>query len=69
MRAVQKLMRTVPTYSFKNIMNQYPPCNIENCMCLVYLNVKDSYNDRYHYQRCYERQTKYIQKTTIKFDI
>ena len=60
MRPIQRLMRTVSIHTQKNTMNNFPPCNIDNCMCLVYLNLRDSYNDRHHYYRCYERQTKYL---------
>ncbi len=35
---------------------QYPPCNIDICICIVNLNLKDSYNDLLHYRKCYNNK-------------
>ena len=39
--------------------NGFPPCHLDICMCMVNLNLKDSYSDQIHYKNCYNRNLSY----------
>ena len=46
-----------------NIIKNYLPCSL-NCSCVITLNLKDSYTDRYLYKRCYSEKMKYTNSST-----
>ncbi len=51
----QTLARFIVRTAYKGYNNGFPPCNMDICMCMINLNIKDSYNDRIHYNNCYNR--------------
>lgn len=53
MKIINKSMYLPP----KNII----PCNLDRCICMVNLNLKESYNDIYCYKQCFKRNAKFTQ--------
>ena len=54
-----KVMKDFIIRTSYNSYKNFPPCNMDICICMVNLNLRDSYSDRHHYKNCYERNSKY----------
>ena len=48
------------------IVKNYLPCR-EDCICVRILNLQDSYQDRFLYKKCFERNKMYTSASTIDF--
>ena len=48
------------------IVKYYLPCR-EDCSCIRVLNLQDSYQDRFLYKKCFERNKMYTSTSTINF--
>lgn len=49
--------------SYPRYNNQFKHCRLDICSCLMNLNLQNSYSDRFHYKKCYDRVESFFTKS------
>ncbi len=57
MNLARKVLHTYPQYN-----NNFVPCRLDICSCLMNHNLQNSYSDRFHYKKCYDRVESFFTK-------
>lgn len=58
-KAVNAYLKKAPQF---NVHRNFIPCNSHFCSCIINRNIKDSYSDRYHYKKCFDRNMNFYKK-------
>lgn len=60
---VAKTVLLYPRYN-----NNFPPCKLDICSCLMTHNLQASYTDRFHYKKCYDRVERFFSKPSKRVE-
>lgn len=63
MNVARKVILSYPQYN-----NKYIPCRLDICSCVMNHNLQNSYSDRFHYKKCYDRVESFFTKKSKRVE-
>ena len=64
MNVARKIFFSYPQYN-----NNFPPCRLDICSCLMNHNLQSSYTDRFNYKKCYDRVESFFMKKSKRVEL
>lgn len=63
MNVAKKIVLSYPQYN-----NNFIPCRLDICSCLMNHNLQNSYTDRFQYKKCYDRVESFFTKKSKRVE-
>lgn len=63
MNVARKVILSYPKYN-----NNFIPCRLDICSCLMNHNLQNSYSDRFNYKKCYDRVESFFTKKSKRVE-